>query len=255
MNIFKFFKSKYFYINLAAALLVFVVLSWGVLRLLDIFTMHGEAVTVPDLKGQTIEEVAEIMEQRSLRFEVVDSVYDPKMKAGAVLDQEPKPESQVKLNRMLYLTINSASPPQVKMPDLKDISLRQAIAILESTGLKVGNLTYIPDIAQNAVLAQEYKGKKIEPGAMLVKGSAIDLVLGQQSNEMVQVPDIVNMKLEEALTALFAMSLNPGSIVKDETVKDSTQARVYRQSPAFFEGNLINLGSPVDLFITQSPDK
>lgn len=235
--------------------MVFVVLGWGVLRLLAIYTMHGETVTVPDLKGYTIEEVAEMMDQRGLRFEVVDSVYDPKLKAGAVLEQEPKPESQVKLNRMLYLTINASNPPKVKMPDLIDVSLRQAVAILESSGLKVGNLTYVPDIAQNAVLAQEFKGKKLEPGELVAKGSAIDLVLGKESDEMVQIPNLLNLSLEDAFTALYAASLNPGSVIKDETVKDSTQARVYRQLPAFFDGNLVNMGSSVDLFITQSQDK
>jgi eukaryotic-like serine/threonine-protein kinase len=256
MNFFRFFISKSFFINLIAALLVFVVLGWGVLRLLDIYTLHGDTVTVPDLKGYSVEEVSSLMEQRGLRYTVIDSVYDPKSKAGAVVDQEPKPEFQVKLNRMLYLTINSSSPPKVKMPDLIDFSLRQAIAILESAGLKVGNLSYVPDIAHNAVLSQEFKGKKVEAGEFVVKGTAIDLVLGQGlSEEMVQVPRLVGLSLEEAMNALYAASLNPGSIIKDETVKDEAFAKVYKQSPRPGSENYINMGSTVDLFITQSPDK
>jgi eukaryotic-like serine/threonine-protein kinase len=255
VNFFRFLINKSFYINLLAALLVFVVLFWGVLRLLDIYTLHGDTVTVPDLRGYELNEVSEIIEQRGLRFIIVDSVYDPKTKAGAVVDQEPKPEFQAKENRMIYLTVNAFGPPQVKIPELVDLSLRQAVAILESAGLKVGTLKYVPDIAQNVVVAQEFKGKKVEAGVLIAKGSAIDLVLGMVSDEMVLVPNLINMTLEEAITALYASSLNPGSIVKDETVRDSIQARVYRQMPAPNEGNFINLGSSVDLFMTQSSDK
>jgi eukaryotic-like serine/threonine-protein kinase len=255
VNFLNFLKSKSFFINLAAALLVFVVLSWGVLKMLDVYTLHGETVTVPDLRGYNIEEVTELLEQRGLRYIVVDSVYDPKVSAGSVVDQEPKAEFQAKEHRMIYLTINASSPPKVKAPDLVDLSLRQAIAILESAGLKVGNLKYVPDIAQNVVVSQEYKGKKLVPGELIVKGSVVDLVLGQLSEEMVEVPNLYNMTLGEALTALYGASLNPGSIVKDESVRDSTQARIYKQLPEFIEGNFINMGSSVDLFITQSPEK
>jgi eukaryotic-like serine/threonine-protein kinase len=256
MSFFRFLFSKSFFINTAAALLVVIALSWGVLQLLNVYTLHGEMVSVPDLRGYSAEEIEEIIEEKGLRFMVVDSVYDPKKKAGVILDQEPKPDLKVKLNRLLYLTVNSSAPPKVKMPNLVDFSLRQALAILESSGLKPGNLTYVPDIAHNAVLSQEFKGRKISPGEMIVKGSSIDLVLGLGlSDEMVQVPRLWGLTMDEAITALNAASLNLGSIVKDETVKDSVMAKVYRQMPAFGAQSYINMGSSVDIFITQSADK
>ena len=64
------------------------------------------------------------------------------------------------------------------MPDLVNLSLRQAKAKLESSGLKMGELTYTPDIAKNAVLKQFARGVEIEKGTSIVKGATIDLEMG-----------------------------------------------------------------------------
>ncbi|HET6244006.1 MAG: PASTA domain-containing protein [Bacteroidetes bacterium] len=256
MNFFRFLISKIFFINLFAALFLLATLSWVVLQFLSSYTLHGETITVPELRGYQAEELDQILNQKGFRYIIVDSVYDSKSKPGIVIDQEPKADLQVKEQRMLYLTINTKTPPKVKMPDLIDFSLRQAIAIIESAGLVVGNLKYIPDIAHNAVLSQEFKGMKIEPGKEIFRGSSIDLVLGKGvSDEMVLLPNLLNLTYAEAIEALFASSLNLGSVIKDETVKDSTQARVYKQIPQFSSESMINMGSPVDIFITQSPEK
>jgi eukaryotic-like serine/threonine-protein kinase len=256
MSFFRFLISKVFLINLVVAAFILGIGAWAVLSFLDSYTLHGQTVTVPDLKGYEVQELEGILADRGLRFVIIDSIYDNKNKPGVVIDQEPKPNFQVKNNRMLYLTINASIPPKVKMPELVDLSLRQAVATLETAGLKVGELKYVPDMAHNAVLSQEFKGKEIAAGTMVVKGSAIDLILGQGlSNELVNIPDLRNMTTSEAIAALYSSSLNIGSIVKDETVKDSLQARVFRQKPAFSYDAVINVGSSVDIFITQSPEK
>ena len=256
MSFFNSLKSKPFYFHLLIAIALMGIVLWGLLKFLDIYTLHGETITVPDLKNYPIGEVEIMMEEKGLRYLVVDSVYDSKTEAGAVLEQDPQPNFQVKYNRIIYLTVNAILPPQVKMPDLVDLSLRQAIAQLESCGLKPGNLKYVPDIAFNAVIEQGFKGKKIAPGDMIVKGSAIDLVLGEgESDEMVFLPFLVNLTLEEAIAAISAASLNLGSVVPDAPIKDSTLARVYKQTPAYHSDAMINLGKTIDLFITESPEK
>ena len=61
------------------------------------------------------------------------------------------------------------------MPDLKFLTLRQAISIMESAGLKVGRISYIPTFDHDAVQQQLYERKVIEPRTKLDKGSLIDL--------------------------------------------------------------------------------
>ena len=256
MKFFSFFKGKTYLLHFLVAFLLLSGIAWGLLKFLDVYTLHGETITVPDLKNYQMQEVEKIIEEKGLRYLVVDSVYDSKKGPGAVIEQEPKPFLQVKHNRTIYLTVNAELPPQVKMPDLVDLSLRQAIAQLESGGLKIGKLTYVPDIAFNAVIMQEHKGKKIAAGEMIVKGAVIDLVLGEgESDEMVPVPNLINLTLEEAIAAISAASLNQGTIIPDAVLKDSASARVYRQVPGYSSQGMINLGRPIDLFITESPNK
>ena len=100
-------------------------------------------------------------------------MFDLSKPARTILEQDPEPGSKVKESRMLYLTLNAATAPPVKMPDLKDVSYRQAEAILQTFGLKVGIVTYQPDLAKNAVLKQLYKGQLIGAGEEIPKGSRI----------------------------------------------------------------------------------
>ena len=77
-------------------------------------------------------------------------------------------------------------PDMVAVPNMIDLSLRQATALLESRGLSVGTITYRPDRFHNVVLDQTYRGLRIAPGEKVRKGSYINLVVsrgGQGSEE------------------------------------------------------------------------
>jgi beta-lactam-binding protein with PASTA domain len=163
----------------AVICLVIYVTSFVILRF---YTHHGEALPVPELKGLTIREANQLLESNNLRGKISDSIYLAKAKPGTVVGQLPEANSMVKENRTVYYVINAVKPEMVRMPDVVGVSLRQATSILEIQGLKVGKLTYIPDIAKNNVLRQTYKGKEIRKGAKIVKGAAIDLYLGSGYN-------------------------------------------------------------------------
>lgn len=256
MSFLNFIKSKTFFINLVLAVLFLLIFLWGVLFWLDSYTKHGESITVPELVGLSKEQADQILQEKGLRLFITDSLYNPNALKGGILEQEPKANTQVKHNRTIYVTVNAVRPPLVKMPDLHDLTLRDAKARLETYGLQLGNIRYVPDIAFNAVVYQEYKGKKIEVGEMLERGSVIDLVLGQgESDEMVNVPSLIGMTIKDAIVELQASSLNIGAIIKDETVKDSTQAKIYKQIPPYSEDAFINVGKSIDIFVTQSKDK
>ncbi len=208
----------------------------------------------------SIDELDGFLEEKKLRYVVMDSIYDTKAEKGVVIDQDPKPNFKVKQNRTVYLIVNAMSPPKVKMPRLVDLSLRQAIAMLETYGLKVGALEYVPDLAKNAVLVQKINDKEIEPGTMIAKGTTVDLVLGDGlSDESVMVPLLIGMTTDEALAVFKESFLNHGALVYDSSVKDKSDsliAKAWKQSPAITEeGSLMNLGGYVDLWFTLLEDK
>jgi len=246
----EFIRSRTFLWNLVAALVFVLAVFLFMQHWLSSYTLHGESISVPDLRGLKIDKAETFLRDKNLRFAVVDSIFNLDQEPGVILEQDPSPNSKVKEHRTIYLSINASLPPMIKMPDLVDVSLRQAEAILQSNGLKTGNLVYRPDLAKNAVLAQLYKGSEIRPGSDISKGSVIDLVLGDGlGNTMVSVPNLVSLTKSEALFVLKASSLTIGSVYFDEDVKNPETAKVYRQNPSYSDSTNIAQGQSVDIYL------
>lgn len=253
-GILDFIRSKRFLIHLSGALLFLALVFGFTYKYLGVYTRHGSSVSVPDLRGMPVGRVEEFLKNKNLKFAVSDSnIFDLDRPPGTVIEQDPAPNEKVKESRTIYVSISRSTPPGVKVPDLLDNSLRQAEAILRSYGLKTGQLIYKPDLAKNAVLEMQIRGNAIEKGTEVPKGTAIDLVLGDGfGNTQVSVPQLYNLTLPEAMFVLNASSLTLGTIIGDETITDSTKARIYRQAPVYTSEATMSQGEPVDLFITQS---
>lgn len=252
MNFLRFLFSKIFWKNIGIMLFTTVVLIWGVLFILKIYTHHGESITVPDLKGFSLEDAEQQLQRLDLRYQVWDSSYNADLPPKAVIDQRPKANEKVKEKRRIYLTLNAENPPEVPLPDIIDASLRNAIIQLESKGLKVGKKEYVPDLAKNAILDIKVNGVSVNTGKKVPKGTKVDLVLGDGlSVGRIPIPNLIEMTFLEAKIALKGYELNLGSVVKEGEIEDLDSAIVYsQQPPAATDGSrTINLGEPVDLFI------
>ncbi len=250
-------KSKVFLINFAISIAVVIFIFTATFYWLDLITHHGESLSVPDFTGMSIEQVKKIAEDKNLEFKIVDSVYDAPGKKGTVIAQTPPPDFKVKEGRTILLTTKTYEPKRILMPDFTGVSLIQAKADMETYGLKLGKLKYIPDIATNNVLEQMYKGKPIAPGTLIEAGSAIDLVLGLgQSDKATLVPDFIGLNREEAKQKCLENSLSLGILIYDESVitaTDSLEAKVWKQSPQ--KDSRLTIGSPVDLWMTLDMNK
>ncbi|MDR3133669.1 MAG: PASTA domain-containing protein [Prevotellaceae bacterium] len=236
------------YAAVGLLLLVFLV-NFSLLLL----TQHNRTFPVPDFSGMTLEEALAIKEAKHLRLEIIDSVYVAHRPRGAIFRQLPEPETAVKKNRRVLLTINAHSPRKVTAPEVVGYSLRQAKAVLLSQGLAVGKLNYEPDIATNNVLAQYYNGRVIREGSELNAGSEIDLVLGRnlESGQRTVIPSVTGLSAEAAKDVLLDNSLNC-ELHYDKSVKnyaDSLAAHVYRQMPSASPSNVWNLGTTVELYL------
>ena len=245
-----FIRSRLFLWNLLGAVAFAFLVLFCMQRWLNSYTLHGESISVPDLRGLKLDKAQSFLSDKNLRFAVIDSIFNLDQQPGVILEQDPGPNAKVKENRTIYLSINASLPPKIRMPDLIDVSLRQAEAILQSNGLKAGSLIYKPDLAKNAVLAQLYHGSNIAPGSMVSKGSVIDLVLGDGlGNTMVSVPNLVNLTKSEALFVLRASSLTIGSVNYDDDARNPDLAKVYKQNPAYGDSAVIAQGQAVDIYL------
>lgn len=243
---------KSFGVHILTIAIIIVLLLTGVSFVLNGLTRHGESLTVPDIKGMRIEDAERALAEKKLRFMVTDSMYFADKPKLSVLEQNPVPQSKVKEGRVIYITLNADAAPMIPLPNLIDVSMRQASAILLSAGLKAGKLIYKPDIAQNVVLDMMYRGRPVAANTRVPKGSTIDLVLGDgMGGADVPLPDLEGLTLEEANNLLSSSSLNIGSVVYEGPIRDSASAKVSRQVPAYSEGVMLKGGHTVDLYLEQ----
>ena len=222
------------------------------LQTLNFWTNHGDYLRVPDVKGKKLDEATQFLEKQGFEVIIQDSVFQDTVPPLQVLKQFPEAEATVKVNRTVYLTINRAIAPMIDMPNLVGMSFRNAELEIRAKGLKVGDTTYVPDIAKNAVRDQLYKDQTIRPGTKIAMGSSISLILGAGvSNEMIPVPDLFGMPYIEALTLLEASGINLGVVLPDPDVRDTTAGFVYWQNPPRFNEqrklNMIRMGQMMDL--------
>jgi beta-lactam-binding protein with PASTA domain len=245
--------------NLVLAFLILIFGTIIIMQVLKIYTRHSHILTVPDLSGLTLTDALRAAKDRNMRVEVFDSVYLADFERGTVVDQHPKSGLKVKKNRKIFLTMNAINATRVAMPDLVDLTFRQARARLESFGLKVGHIFYEPNLAINVVLAQRMRGKALAPGDSVLKGAAIDLVLGKGlSDEQSSVPSLIGMSLEQARIAASDRFLSVGAAVPDQTIttpEDELKAVVFRQNPGTGGGITLPLGSAIDVWITLDSTK
>lgn len=253
-SLIKYFLSNKFRSQITLALAVFFGIMLTTNLSLKIITRHNKTYPVPDFNGLTLVQAMELAEDNDFRIQVMDSVYNLMHRPGTVIEQEPKKGIKVKKNRRIFLVMNAINPEKVIMPNIVGVSLRQAIAILESNGLLTGHLRYVPDIATNNVLKQKYKGKEITAGAEITKGSHIDIVLGKSGgNELVISPKLIGLSFHEAEKKISRTYLNLGAVIYDKSVQthnDSLNAVVFRQKPDPDDRQSIAMGSIVDIWLT-----
>ncbi len=175
-------KAKaFFYIvkNLFLSFLILVGIFGFIYFGLMIYTRHYQLIEVPDLVGTSFYESQEILKDKKLTYEVIDSTkFDSMYAPLTIINHNPKGFSFVKKKRKIYLVLNPSSLPKVKIPNIIQITKRNAESMLLASGLKIGRVTYRRNIGRNMVLEIRYDGKKILPGETLPQSSKIDLVLG-----------------------------------------------------------------------------
>jgi beta-lactam-binding protein with PASTA domain len=165
---------------------------------------------------------------------------------------------RVKENRVIELTLCAISQEMIPMPQLTDISFRQAVNIIENSGLISGNIEYQPSEFPNLVLEQKVNGNTVRIGEMIPKGSVVDLVLGSDNNgETSEVPTLFGRNLTEVRMMLGEAFLNVGEITYDDSIPEDqkVKAMVWKQSPdpaVVFE---VIHGTAIDLWLTTDPTR
>ena len=239
--------------NLLAMFAVFLLLGWGALYWLDVYTRHDQNVVVPPLRGLSVPETQEELNKLGLEYVIMDSTnYIDSLPKRSVVEQVPSAGWYVKEGRKIYLTINAKDYSDALIPNVFGKTKREAVSHLKNKGFLIGMLEYIPDLGKDILLKLKHKGRQLEVGDTLKKNSEIDLVLGRGLGDArVPVPDLRLLSKKEVKRILQSLSLNVGQVVYDSSLygADTLSLRVYRQYPVHDKNNL-RMGQTVDIWLT-----
>jgi beta-lactam-binding protein with PASTA domain len=249
-------------INLVAAVVVGIIVVLVVNLCLRSATEHGVEVTVPNITGLYLEEANIIVSSEGLRLQVIDSTYSNKTPLGTIVEQNPAAGSSVKHNRTIYVIRNAQFRRPVIMPELRDLSLRQASVTIQALGLQVKGITYEPSAYKDIILDIQSEDKTpILAGSSLAEGTPIILVVGKgQGTSEVTVPSVVGKSLTDARSWLLGSKLSVGVVEYDIPPTEETQEHyiVYSQSPesgtVVVEGTNVNLKLSTDIEKTITAD-
>ncbi|MCH8556032.1 MAG: PASTA domain-containing protein [Schleiferiaceae bacterium] len=256
MKFIAFLKSKTLLANVVLAALFIVIVWFGIIWGLGLYTRQGKQIQVPDLMSFSVSEVSETLDRLDLRWTVLDSSdFTTEVAPGAIVGQYPEAGQYVKKNRELKLTVNPMGPRQIEIPTLEEKTRRRAIYDLESKGFVVGRLRYVPYLGKDVVVSAEVNGIEVFAGERYPKGTKVDLVLGDGLSDVrVGVPYLMGATLDDATAKLKSAGLNIGAIIFDEDLPESLKgnALVYRQNPQPTYDLNTRQGTPIDIWLTSN---
>lgn len=251
-RILAFFTSRTFWVQLAIAAVLTVVGFIVLNTWLRNYTNHGEVITLEDLENMPYEEATRWLHERGLRDTIIDSSFVADAPPLLVVEQDPRPGSKVKENRMIYLSVTSNRPPSIALPDeLIGKSRREVESKLMGT-FTLGESIEEPGY-ENTVLRIEMDGEPLREGQIIPKFSELNLVIGNGLGDTrVPVPCLLGLTLDEAGFVLLGESLLLGSTVYDSIgLIDSSSAIIVKQFPACSHTPNIRVGEAVDVFLQQ----
>lgn len=238
-------------IRIYIGLLILIIAGAAFLLLIDrvimpAYTNYNQGLTVPDVTRISLEDAQQRLEDQGLRYEVIDYRANEAYPVDYVIDQSPAASMIVKPNRKIYLTVNSSVTPMVRVPDVTNLSLRNATIQLQNHGLQPGNISYVSSRFKNSVMSQS-----LEPGRQVIKGATVDLTVSDGLGmRQVEIPEIVGLRLSEAQRMLREVGLRVGSI----QFRGSTEIEpnyVLGYSPD--ESTFVFEGETIDLIISELP--
>ena len=251
--------------NLVGVIGVTVLLVGGIMWILNIYTLHGESVEVPDLNNMNIADAQRLLATRDLEIEVLDSICKGGGLGGVIKDQTPKANARVKESRKIYITVTGYTDCKatVYYKDLVGRSLGFVRRQMKRSKIKIGkNPRYIPGgKAENTVTEVYINGQPLfieadptkgqippsEP-VKIPHGSTIDLVLWEGiDSEPKYIPKLSWRRYSEAEFAITGSKFLIGDIKYTGTISDTLAAWVWKQSPA--PSSRATMGTGIDLWL------
>lgn len=205
-----------------------------------------EDVELVNFVGKTRDEIEHNSEYRShFRIKFVEE-YNA-APAGQVYSQTPKPPRTVKEGQTITLKV-SLGTRYVEVPSVANYLQKDAEAILKELGLSVN----VRPIEDGSVPVGTVVRTSPDPGQQVAAGETVYLYVSREKVETDRtVPELTNLTLEDAVTALRNSSLVLGTVTEGYSA-DVEAGRIVDQSPV--AGSTVKLNTKVNVAVSLGPE-
>jgi hypothetical protein len=171
--------------NLLLVILFFAALVVGISLWLNAYTHHGESVEIPDVKAMKLDDAQPLFDARELSYQVIDSTYNKALKPGTIIETLPPVGSKVKKGRTIYIRLNAYSAGMIAVPDVRDVSQRQANAMLKALGFERIETQWVEGVYRDLVVGLEYRGQALQIKDKVPAEAVLTLLVssGNRANE------------------------------------------------------------------------
>ena len=240
-------KKRAIIIGVAAAVILAL---FGILYVSGIIGGGGKEVTVPDVKGMSYSEAKEVLEAKGLKIEKADEpIASEKIEKGKIVSQTPSKNSKVKKGRTVRVIL-SAGNTELKVPDLKGLSYKEAKTLLSEMGLQISKGDEVDsDSVAEGLIASQYPSAKTK----VDKGDIITVNISKGKKDAV-IPKLVGTTFtseSDVSDILSKYGYKLGKVSYEESYE--TPGTIIKQSPD--AGTTAEKKTSVDIVISKAKSK
>ena len=240
-------KKRAIIIGVAAAAILAL---FGILYVSGIIGGGGKEITVPDVKGMSYSEAKEVLEAKGLKIEKADEpIASQKIEKGKIVSQTPSKNSKVKKGRTVRVIL-SAGNTELKVPDLKGLSYKEAKTLLSEMGLQISKGDEVDsDSVTEGLIASQYPSAKTK----VDKGDIITVNISKGKKDAV-IPKLVGTTFtseSDVSATLSKYGYKLGKVSYEESYE--TPGTIIKQSPD--AGTTAEKKTTVDIVISKVKSK
>ena len=116
-----------------------------------------EDIILRDFSNKTLRNTKILLDRDNILIDTLIYEFNNKIKKGYIIDQYPRKDKLMKsFDKVTFIVSLGTPPDHYIVPNLININLKTAKAIVSRAGLKIGTITYEfhPDILHNTILEQ-----------------------------------------------------------------------------------------------------
>jgi beta-lactam-binding protein with PASTA domain len=175
-----------------------------------LFAPAGDVVTVPSLVGEDYAAAVAVAKDAQVGISIVARQSDFHAPKDQIIGQLPAAGEHVRVGRVIDVVVSDGQPT-TKVPNVSNMSVRDAAVALENARLDVGTVTghYDADVSEGTVLDQEPEALSEVPA-----GTKVDLTVAS-GRPIAYAPNFVGLTVQAALAAAkqAGVALEPPTVL------------------------------------------